>query len=242
MNETIELDLKEIGKMLLRNLWAIILCAVIAGLAMLTYTIKCVTPTYKASVTMYVNNSSGVNGQYISSSDLAVAQRLVETYTNIIASNRVLDKVVARVEENYNTKITSGQLRGMLAASAVGETEMFKIAVIAPDPKMAMDLVNTIAEVAPDEISNIIPGSTAVVVDLAEKPNSRYGPNYTKNTILGFLVGGVLVAAILVVQQLLDTRILKKEDLERICGVPVLGVIPEIEEQTQAASARKVRQ
>lgn len=237
MNESIELDLKEIGKMLLKNLWAIILCAVIAGLGMLVYTINFVTPTFKASVTMYVNNSSGVNGQYISSSDLAVAQRLVETYTNIIASNRVLDKVVEASELN----ITSAQLRGMLAASAVGETEMFKIAVIAPDAKMAMDLANLIAEIAPGEIKDIIPGSTAVVVDWAEKPNYRHGPSYTKNTILGFLVGGVLVAVVLVVLQVVDTKVRRKEDLERICGVPVLGLIPEIEELTQATPARKVR-
>lgn len=235
MNETIELDIKEIGKMLLKNLWLITLCAVIAGLLMLTCTMNFVKPTYKASVTMYVNNSSGVNGQYISSSDLAVAQRLVETYTNIIASNRVLDKVVEASEMD----ITSSRLRSMLAASAVGETEMFKIAVIAPDPEMARDLVNLIAEIAPDEISDIIPGSTAVVVDYAQIPTSRYGPNYVKNTVLGFLIGGVLVAALLVIQQVLDTRILKKEDLEKICGVPVLGLIPEIDEQPQAA--RKVR-
>ena len=59
MNETIELDLKEIGTALLKQIWAIILCAVIAGLGMLVYTANFVTPTYKADVTMYVNNSSG---------------------------------------------------------------------------------------------------------------------------------------------------------------------------------------
>lgn len=238
MNETLELDLKEIGKMLLKNIWAIILCAVIAGLGMLTYTVNFVAPTYKAGVTMYVNNSSGVNGQYISSNDLAVAQRLVETYTNIIASNTVLTKVV---EASGRTDITADKLRGMLAASAVGETEMFTVSVIAPDPQMAADLANLIAQVAPDEIKKIIPGSTAVVVDYARIPNSRYGPSYTKNTILGFLAGGVLVAAVLVVLQVVDTRIVKKEDLERICGVPVLGTIPEIDEEFQAASSRKVR-
>lgn len=237
MNETIELDLKEIGAAILKYLWAIILCAVIGGLLMLTYTVNFVTPTYKAGVTMYVNNSSGVNGQYMSSNDLAVAQRLVETYTNIIASHTVLSKVA----EASGLQITADQLRGMLAASAVGETEMFTVAVIAPDPQMAADLANVIAEVAPAEINKIIPGSTAKVVDYAQMPKSRYAPSYTSNTVLGFLLGGILAAAVVVILQVLDTRLTKKEDLERICGVPVLGMIPNAEEQTQSASLRKAR-
>ena len=237
MNETIELDLKEIGKAVLKYLWAIVLVAVIGGLGMLIYTVNFVSPTYKAGVTMYVNNSSGVNGQYMSSSDLAVAQRLVETYTNIIASHTVLTKVA----DASGLNITADQIRGMLSASAVGETEMFTVSVTAPDPQMAADLANVIAEVAPSEINKIIPGSTAKVVDYARIPKSRNSPSYTKSMILGFLVCGVLATGVVVVQQVLDTRLTKKEDLERICGVPVLGTIPEIDEEFQAATARKVR-
>ena len=236
MNETFELDLKEIGSAVLKYLWAIILCAVIGGLAMLTYTVNFVSPTYKAGVTMYVNNSSGVNGQYMSSSDLAVAQRLVETYTNIIASHTVLSKVV----DASGLDITADQLRGMLSASAVGETEMFTVSVTAPDPQMAADLANKIAEVAPAEINKIIPGSTAKVVDYARIPKSRNGPSYSRSVLLGFLVCAVLATGVVAVRQILDTRLTKKEDLERICGVAVLGVIPEVDEEFQAA-ARKVR-
>lgn len=237
MNDTIELDLKELGRALLKNIWAIILCAVIAGLGMLVYTANFVTPTYKADVTMYVNNSSGVNSQYMSSSDLAVAQRLVETYTNIIASHTVLSKVA----EASGLDITADQIRSMLAASAVGETEMFKVSIIAPDPQLAADLANVIAEIAPGEIKNFIPGSTAKVVDYARIPKSRYSPSYTSSTVLAALVGGFLAAAVVIAQQLLDNRITKKEDLEKIYEIPVLGSIPELEEEPHRAPVRKVR-
>ena len=52
MNDTIEIDLKELGSAILKHIWVIILCAVIAGLGMLVYTANFVTPTYKADVTM----------------------------------------------------------------------------------------------------------------------------------------------------------------------------------------------
>lgn len=237
MNETIELDLKEIGMVLIKRLWVIILCAAIVGLSVLTYTVNFVAPTYKANVTMYVNNSSGVNGQYMSSSDLAVAQRLVETYINIIASHTVLQKVV----DASGLDITADQLRGMLAAAAVGETEMFKISVIAEDPQLAADLANVIAEVAPGEINKIIPGSSAKVVDYARIPQNRYAPSYRNSAIVGFLAGGFLAAAFVVLQYLLDNRITKRDELEKICGVSVLGTIPEIIVENRTASNRKVR-
>lgn len=237
MNDTIELDLKEIGTVLLKQVWAVILCAVIAGLGMLVYTANFVTPTYKADVTMYVNNSSGVNSQYMSSSDLAVAKGLVETYTNIIASHTVLSKVA----EASGLDITSDQIRGMLAASAVGETEMFRVSIIAPDPQMAADLANVIAQIAPGEIQNFIPGSSAKVVDYARIPKGRYSPSYTRSTVMAALAGGVFAAVVVIAQYMLDNRVTKKEDLEKIYAVPVLGSIPDFDEEMQKAASRKVR-
>lgn len=237
MNETVEIDLRELGRVLLKRIWVILLCAVIAGAAMLVYTVNFVTPMYKADVMMYVNNSSGINTQYMSSSDLAVAQRLVETYTSIITSHTVLDKVA----EETGLNITGDQIRGMLSASAVGETEMFNVSVITKDPQMSADIANVIAEVAPGEIAKIIPGSSARVVDYARIPKSRYSPSYTTNTILGFLCGTVLAVAVVLLENLLDTRIKKKEDLESIFPVPVLGSIPELEEESHNKFSRKVR-
>lgn len=237
MNETVELDLRELGRVLLKRIWIILLCAVIVGAAMLIYTVNFVTPLYKADVMMYVNNSSGVNTQYMSSSDLAVAQRLVETYTSIISSYTVLDKVA----QETGLDITGDQIRGMLSASAVGETEMFKVSVITKDPQMSADIANVIAEVAPGEIAKIIPGSSAKVVDYARIPQSRHSPSYTTNTILGFLCGAVLAMAVVLLENLLDTRIKKKEDLESIFPAPVLGSIPELEEELHKKSPRKVR-
>ena len=125
MNDTVELDLRLLGGVLLKRIWIILLSAVIAGAALLVYTVNFVTPQYKADVTMYVNSNSSINSQYISSSDLAVAKSLVETYTNIISSNTVLEKVA----EETGLGITAERIRGMLSATAVGETEMFKVSM-----------------------------------------------------------------------------------------------------------------
>jgi len=224
MNENIELDLRGIFKALLKRAWIIVLCAVILATSVCVYTMNFVTPKYEASVTMYVNNNTGKNSNNISSSDLAVALRLVSTYVNIIQSNKVLEKVIAETGMNLSV----GQVRGMISAEVVDETEMFRVRVATSNPQVSADIANAIAAVAPNEISEIIEGSSAKVIDYARVPTSRSSPNYVSSAMLGAVAGAVLAAAVIVLCTVLDTRIKHEEDLKKICDVPVLGVIPDL--------------
>lgn len=235
MNDTIEIDLREIGRVLLKRFWIILLSAVLVGTAVLIYTVNFVKPTYKSSITMYVNNN-GMNSQYISSSDRAVALSLVETYINMISSNTVTDKVA----EATGLGISGAQVRAMMSAGAVEDTEMFEVAVVSPDPQLSADIANTIAEVAPAELERFIPGSTANVIDYARPAAGRYSPSYTTNTFLGLMVGAALAALVLILQMLLDIRVKREEDLTKFADVPVLGLIPELkEEETETKKPRK---
>jgi capsular polysaccharide biosynthesis protein len=236
MKETVEFDLRELASVLLKRVWIIILCAVIVGASVLVYTVNFVTPQYQSSVTIYVNNNSSVEGNYISSADLAVALRLVTTYVNIIQSNTVLEKVIAEAGLNA----TTDQVRGMITAEVVGETEMFRVTVTTPNPQMSADLANAIARIAPAEISEIIEGSSAKIIDYARVPNRRSSPNYVTNTIVGALLGTMVAIAVIVLRCVLDVRVSSEDDLEKICKIPVLGVIPNMTDDTKE-NRKKVR-
>ena len=237
MNENIEINLKDLFRVVLKRLWIVVLCAVVLGAAVFVYTKNFVIPQYQANVTIYVNNnSSKTDGTYISSSDLAVALRLVETYVNIIQSNTVLDKVIAQSGLN----LTADQIRGMISAEVIGETEMFKVTVTTPNPQMSADLANAIATVAPNEIVSIIEGSSAKVIDYAKVPKTFSSPNYRLNAIVGGIVGAGLAILVLLLQTLLDVRIKSEEDLTKLYAIPVLGVIPQLTASPKAGS-KKIR-
>ena len=237
MEGTVEINLREMCSVLLKRIWIILLCAAILGAATLVYTTNFVTPLYDASVTIYVNNNTTrTDGTYISSSDLAVALKLVATYVNIIQSDRVLDKVIADV----GLTLTSEQVRPMISAEPVGDTEMFAVTVKSPNPQLSADLANSIAKIAPGEISEIIEGSSAKIIDQARVPVKRSSPNYTTNTILGALIGAVLAAAVVLIQNMLDTRVRNEEQLANICAAPILGLIPDMTKD-QKTAAKKVR-
>lgn len=233
MGEHVEIDIRALMKALMKKAWIIVLCAVIAGAAFLGYTVAFVTPMYQADITFYVNN--GNKGGSVDSADLAVSLKLVNTYVNILKSDNVLEKVI----ETTGLDITTEKVRGMLTAEVVDETEMFEVRVLSPDPEMSQKIANAIADVAPIAISAIINGSNATPVDYAKLPTSRHSPSYTRNTVIGVIIGVIGAVLVIVLQMLLDVHIKTEEDLTKICPIPVVGMIPDVADEITAAQVRQ---
>lgn len=223
--EVMEIDLLRLFWVLVHKLWLILLVGVLTACIAFGFTKYCVTPLYRTSVAIYVNNSRSASAESVTYSDLNAAQQLVNTYVNIISSDAVLEKVVEHGAFPY----TAAELREMMSASAVSDTEIFRVYIVNPDPAMAAEIANTIAAVAPNEIAEIVEGSSVKIIDYAKVPTGRYSPSYSRNTLLGAMLGVVLTAGIIILLDLFDTRIKSEEDLERLFpDTPILGVIPDL--------------
>lgn len=221
--EGMEIDLQKLLLTFLRRWWIIVIAAVLAGVITYYYTDNFVTPMYQAKVTIYVNNiKSGQQLDSISSSNLSTSQRLVHTYVNIIKSDTVLEKVA----EASNLDLTAAKIRSRMSASQVEDTEMFNVIITHPDPALAAQIANAVAEVAPGEIENFVEGSSTKIVDYAKVPVTPSSPNVQRNCMVGVLVGIVLALAYITVIFLLDVRIKDEEDLNVLFELPVLAQIP----------------
>ena len=230
MTEMIELDLSDLWRVLIKRIWIIVLCTAIAGAAALVYTVGFIEPQYTAKVTMYVNNKSGENTDYVSSGELTAALRLVGTYVNIINSDSVLEKAA----NDSGLMMEADQIRSMLSASAVSNTEMFTVSVTCANPQMAADIANAVARVAPDEISKIIEGSSAKIIDYAKVPTRKSSPNNLANVLTGLAIGFLLAVLAVVIIHLADNRVRGERELEQICAVPVLGRIPDLDVEVKS--------
>lgn len=222
MKETIELDLKDICKVLLKRIWIIALCALIAGTSVFAYVTTTVPDRYRAKVTLYINNKEE-GGSNVTSANLTVAQKLVNTYGTLIQSDLILEQVI----EKTGILRTPAQVRGMVSTASVNGTEIFAVYVTSQNRQEAAQIANAIAEIAPKEISSIIEGSSAKPVDLAKVPSTPISNQRGSKAMLGAAVGALLAAAFFVLRHLLDTHVKTEEELERISGLPVLGTIPD---------------
>lgn len=224
--ETIEIDLVKLLMAFLSKWWLIVIC-VLAGTLLAGYcSAKYITPMYRANATIYVNNvRNGEQINYITSSNLDTAQRLVNTYIKIIQSDSVLEKVAKATGLN----ISAAEIRAIMSASQDGDTELLKLAVTHADPVIATRVANTIAEVAPSEIESFVEGSSTKVIDYAKVPQAPSSPNIRKNSMMGGMFGCLLALLYLTVRFLMDVRIKDAEDLDMLFAIPVLGQIPAFE-------------
>lgn len=226
MSKEDEIDLLKLFRALWKKIWVIALAAIIGGGAMFAYTKLLVTPLYKSSAMMYVNNSDfSVGSTKVSLSDLNAAQSLVDTYAVILKSRGTLEKVIDEAQLPY----TYEELNKMVETGAVNNTEIFSITVTSADPEEATKIANTIVDVLPDRISEIMDGSDVRTVDFAVVPSVKSSPSTSKNMMLGILAGFVAACAVIIVIELMDTKI-HSEDylLTEYPDIPLLAVIPDM--------------
>lgn len=225
-----EINLTELLSALLRRIWLIVLCAVIAGALVYAYTANFVTELYKSRVSVYVNSSNQNNTVNITATELATSQRLVLTYIEMVKSESVLELVAQEVAENGTTgkKPTAEEIEKMITAAPMEETEIFEVVVSSSDPQLACDIANAIGRVAPGKIEEFAVGSSTKIIDWAKPAKAPYSPNKSRNTIVGMVAGAAIAVCIIVLQTLLDVRVKSEEDLAAISDAPVLGLIPDL--------------
>ena len=120
------------------------------------------------------------------------------------------------------------ELSKMLKYGSLNNTEVMFVTVTTTDPYEASEIANCISEVLPIRISEIIKGATMIVVDSAVPVLQKVEPSISKYTILGFMLGFVLCAAVIVVLDILDDTIHDEEYVITTYDYPMLARIPDL--------------
>ncbi len=225
-NNAVEIDLVRLGKVLLRHLFLIIFVTVLCGLVATAGALHFLTPTYQASILMYVNNSSisiGSSSVSISTGEISAAKTLVDTYCTILTTRLTLEDVIKVANLDYSYS----ELNSMISAGSVNGTEIFRVTVTSTNAKEACLIANTIAQVLPDKIASVVDGSSVRTVDLAVVPTSPAGPSYIRYSAIGALLGLVAVCGLLIIRDLVEDTIDSESYLvEAYKDYPVLAVVP----------------
>ncbi len=245
-----EIDLLKLAFVLLNKLWLIVLVTVAAAVLTFAYTVLFIHPEYEAESKLYVFNSSDkmLTGQ-VSSSDISTSKILVNTYIVILESDSVLSQVCDLIseyqgQEGYEylgtEEYTPARIKKMLSASSINNTESFRVVIRARDPYEATFINDAILYFLPDEIIRVVKAGAVEIIDNASVPQEPCSPSIMKNTVLGGLVGFVLICAIIVVLSLLDSRIHNEDDLtEEFKDIPIIGTIPSFDAHSRKGGGKE---
>lgn len=224
-NDEIEIDLKELLGTILEHWILIVVTTLIAALAGLLVTKLFITPQYRASVNMIVNSRQDNTGS-MSNDNITSSKNLVSTYAIILKSNIILDEVIEelQLEETYKS------LRECITVEAVDATQVMEISVEYPDSNVAYQIVEKLVEIAPENIVEAVEAGSCKVVSKVTVGENPVSPNTMKNTVLAAMAGMVLSVGLVVLKSLLQNYIVDDEDIAKYLELPVLSVIPEVEE------------
>ncbi len=242
-----EINLQEIFFLLLSKFKFILLLTVLFGGALFCYSKFWLPVQYTSSISIYVKNSSAdtINNT-ATSSDLTAAQKLATTYIVILDNDVVYDEVSKMLLESYgsaqlkrffniekdangNEYITASQIRKLVKASPLNNTEVIQITAVTRDPGLSAAICNFMAAEAKTVLIDVTKAGSVESIGKAKQPTGPSGPSVKRYTLIGAVIGFVIACAFVIIRKLLDNRIRTTEDIKQRFQIPVLGEIPDLE-------------
>lgn len=235
--DTVEIDLGALFGMLLDH-WAACMAGLLAGaLIAVLVTYFLMTPKYTAESKLYmVSNSSDT---IVDLSDFNIGNSLSSDYAELLKVRPILEEIIEEQDLSY----TYEQLRGMIGISTISDTRILKIQVESESPKEAAAIANSLADKAVQEIPVMMDTAKPNIAERAIVPDEKSSPSVKKNTVIGGLLGLLLVAAFLTVGFVTNDTMTTADDVKNKLGIMPLTVIPEVElpdEESDDGSRRKL--
>lgn len=228
-----EIDINQLLNFFKSKIIYIIFAMAIAFCLACIYVNRFRVPEYTNYTTVLLNQSSDV--EQINASSVELNRKLISTYNEIIKSKKVLNQVIDKLSLDYNY---SG-LASKISVGEVGDTSIIKISVTDSDSSLAAEIANTIAEVFSQEIVTLLKIENISIIDKAEVSTVASSTSTIKIITIATLAGAFISVAIIFILFYFDTTLKNEEDIERLTGLPVIGMVPTSREKIKYSQHRK---
>lgn len=220
-----EINLKELGNYFLSHIVIILSVITVILIVGCIYSVVIKKPLYHGTTSIVLVNQN--NGNTITNSDIQVNRNLVETYTQIIKSRKILSTVISQLGLTYSESV----LANNVSVSAITDADIIRISVSDENNQLAADIANEIARVFIEDIKTRYNLQNVSVLDEAVAESNPYNVNIAKEIVLYILIGVVLGCAIVFVMFYFDTSIKSSTEIEEKFGLAVLGNVPYVEKR-----------
>lgn len=216
------MTLLELLQLLKKHLKLVIALPIVCAVAVAAYAWLFMPNTYTASVSMYVLASSEDSASKTTmQSDLSASQMLTNDVAQLIMSERITAETASALGMT-----TSELAKYKVNVTSSTTTRLVTIDVTGKGPSTTASVANGIASATSTTAKEIMAVEAVNVIDQAVTPGSPSGPNRPMYAAVAFLAGLFVVIAIVVVMDMVNTRIRKPEEIEELLGLPVIGRIP----------------
>ncbi len=223
-NDYSTIDISRILKAVLEKIWFVIIAGVVAAVIGFILSSYVMEPKYSATVRLYVDNATSDSNLALSTSQIDVAKKLVDTYKEILHSEPTYESIIEQANLPYKTS----QLKTMISSGAVDGTAIMYVTVTSGDADEAAHIANAIVEVFPKRIEEYVKGTPLKIVEPAKPNYNPTSPSVEKYTVIGMVLGVFLSVCIICLMTVFDNRVYDENYIIQSYGYPMLAKLPKL--------------
>lgn len=221
-----EIDLSKLLKILARKWWLVLAFMLVSLILSGAYTFFISNPVYQSDTSIYVGKEVDAQAA-IAYNDLILAERLVNDYRELAKSRLVTGMVI----EELGLDTTSDELARKIDVTSIKDTRLIRITAADANPEMAMNIANTTATAFREKVIDIMDVENVKVIDDAVKPSVPIKPNVKLNFAIAMILGVMMGILTIFIIEYFDKTIKNTEDVKNTVGLPVIGIIPDFQEE-----------
>ena len=229
MNEMEEqvISISEIFEALKKRWILIVSITLVATLISGILSFFVIKPTYETSTKVFIGKEES-NQEGYNTNDIQMYQKLLQTYAETIKTNEV---VQAAINSTNNTDLTVPAVKGALTVTPVSDTQILQIKYQNKNPEVAKEILEGITNEFVILAKELVPNGNVRVIEAVQLPENPVAPNKKMNVAIAFLLGLMVSVGLVFLIEYLDNTFKSKENLERELDIPVLGIIPLVNEE-----------
>ena len=214
------MTLLELIKLIRKHLALVVALPIVCAVATAAFAWLALPNQYSSSVSMYVLTKASAEGS-LANTDLSASQQLANDVATLITDERVAEDTASALQmdwlKGYKISVASESTTRIVTLTVTGESAQ-SVAIIA----------NQLAATTDSVAQEVMDVQAINAINEAKEPAAPSGPPRAMYTAVAFLAGIFLAVAIVVVIDMVNTRVRSAEEAEELLGLPVIGRIPTI--------------
>lgn len=185
-----------------------------------------IKPQYEASTKVFIGKEEGKDQSY-NQSDVIMYQQLMKTYSEAIKTKDLVGRALEKSKIDLKPE---DALKGITVVP-VANTQVLEIKFKSGDSVAATNIIKAVTEEFITVSKLLVPNGNIRVIETVELPDKPVSPNKKMNIAVAGLLGLMVSVGLCFLLEFLDNTYKNKEQLERELDIPVIGIIPRMEDR-----------
>ncbi len=220
-----EISLVEIGQVLVKRWKLLIFLPILAAAIAYGVSTYFFTPEYESSSTLLVLPfTETIEGTGVVRHDVASTRQVVQSCKELTLSIDSMQRVIGELSLPYTAAVLRSKIQ-------IDVADVTTVKATDTNPARAYEIANHVTGVMMEYITDTARLDNVQLLNPAQMPTRPVNQRTTLNMAVAFVLAMMIAVALAFLFEHLDNTIKTSDDVQKYLGVPVLGVIPEFEEE-----------